>query len=81
MECEIDRRISAVAAVMLLLYQSVVVKRELSQKAKLSIYRSIYVPTPNYGHELWVMTKRIRSQIQAAIISFLHKVAGCSLRG
>jgi len=27
------------------LYRSVVVKRELSRKAKLSIYRSIYVPT------------------------------------
>ncbi|MEQ2246388.1 hypothetical protein ILYODFUR_038035 [Ilyodon furcidens] len=34
------------------LYRSVVVKRELSQKAKLSIY----VPTLIYGHELWVMT-------------------------
>ncbi|TWW59969.1 hypothetical protein D4764_05G0000590 [Takifugu flavidus] len=45
MEREIDRR-------------SVVVKRELSRKAKLSIYRSIFVPTLTYGHELWVMTKR-----------------------
>ena len=40
-------------------------KRELSRKAKLSIYRSIYVPTLTYGHELWVMTERIRSQIRA----------------
>ena len=39
---------------------------ELSQKAKLSIYRSIYVPTP--------------SRIQATEISFLHRVAGLSLR-
>ncbi|KAI3354199.1 hypothetical protein L3Q82_018738 [Scortum barcoo] len=31
----------------------VVVKKELSRKAKLSIYRSIYVPTLTYGHELW----------------------------
>ncbi|KAI3361864.1 hypothetical protein L3Q82_002189 [Scortum barcoo] len=30
-----------------------VVKKELSRKAKLSIYRSIYVPTLTYGHELW----------------------------
>ena len=47
---------------------------------KLSIYRSIYVPTLTYGHELWVMTERIRSQIQAAEMSFLCRVAGCSLR-
>jgi len=30
---------------------SIVVKRELSRKAKLSLYRSIYVPTLTYGHE------------------------------
>ncbi|KAI3351580.1 hypothetical protein L3Q82_020418 [Scortum barcoo] len=34
--------------------RTVVVKKELSRKAKLSIYRSIYVPTLTYGHELWV---------------------------
>ena len=62
------------------LYRSVVVKRELSRKAKLSIYRSIYVPTLTYGHELWVMTERIRSRIQASEMSFLRRVAGCSLR-
>ncbi|KAI3354568.1 hypothetical protein L3Q82_019072 [Scortum barcoo] len=33
--------------------RTVVVKKELSRKAKLSIYRSIYVPTLTYGHELW----------------------------
>jgi len=35
MEREIDRRICAVSAVMRALHQSVVVKKELSQKAKL----------------------------------------------
>ena len=40
-ECEIDRQIGAAAAVMRSLYWSVVVKRELTQKAKLSIYQSI----------------------------------------
>ncbi|KAK3554499.1 hypothetical protein QTP70_024405, partial [Hemibagrus guttatus] len=56
--------------------QSVVVKKELSRKAKLSIYQSVYVPTLTYGHELWVMTKRIRSRIQAAEMSFLRRVGG-----
>ena len=62
------------------LYRSVVVKRELSQKAKLSIYRSIYVPTLTYGHELWVVTERTRSRIQTAEMSFLRRVSGLSLR-
>ena len=55
-------------------------KRELNQKAKLSVYRAIFVPTLTYGHEVWVMTERIRSRIQAAEMSFLRRVAGVSLR-
>ncbi|XP_061762964.1 retrovirus-related Pol polyprotein from type-2 retrotransposable element R2DM isoform X1 [Nerophis ophidion] len=73
---EIDRRIGAASSVMRTLYRSVVVKKELSRKAKLSIYRSIYVPILTYGHELWVMTERIRSRVQAAEMSFLRRVAG-----
>ncbi|KAI3377359.1 hypothetical protein L3Q82_008400 [Scortum barcoo] len=72
MEREIDRRIGAASAVMRSVYRTVVVKKELSRKAKLSIYRSIYVPTLTYGHELWVMTERTRSRIQAAEMSFLR---------
>ncbi|CAM4603447.1 unnamed protein product [Leuciscus chuanchicus] len=79
-EREIDRRIGAASAVMRSLYRSVVVNKELSRKAKLSIYRSIYVPTLTYGHELWVMTERTRSRIQAAEMTFLRRVAGRSLR-
>ncbi|KAI3357120.1 hypothetical protein L3Q82_015585, partial [Scortum barcoo] len=37
-------------------------------------------PHLTYGHELWVMTERIRSRIQAAEMSFLRRVAGRSLR-
>ncbi|XDV26977.1 hypothetical protein PO909_030586 [Leuciscus waleckii] len=51
LERETDRRISAASAVMRSMYRSVVVKKELSRKAKLSIYRSIYVPTLTYGHD------------------------------
>ncbi|KAI3354725.1 hypothetical protein L3Q82_004509 [Scortum barcoo] len=54
MEREIDRRIGAASAVMRSVYRTVVVKKELSRKAKLSIYRSIYAfpPSPmvmNFG--------------------------------
>ncbi|KAK3546555.1 hypothetical protein QTP70_027318, partial [Hemibagrus guttatus] len=80
MDREIDRRIGAAAAVMRSMYRSVVVKKELRRKTKLSIYQSIYVPTLTYGHELWVMTERVRSRIQAAEMSFLRRVAGRSLR-
>ena len=78
-EREIDRRIGAASAVMRALHRSVVVKRELSRKAKLLIYQSIFVPTLTYGHELWVVTERTRSRVQAAEMSFLRRVAGLSL--
>lgn len=36
---------------------------------------------PNlHGHELWIMTVRMNSWIQAAEMSFLHKMAGFTLR-
>uniref|UniRef100_A0A8C9VLN8 Reverse transcriptase domain-containing protein n=1 Tax=Scleropages formosus TaxID=113540 RepID=A0A8C9VLN8_SCLFO len=79
-ERQVHRRIGAASAAMRSLYRSVVVKREPSRKAKLSIYRSIYVPTLTYGHELWIMTERMRSRIQAAEMSFLRRVAGRTLR-
>ncbi|TWW62225.1 hypothetical protein D4764_04G0008720 [Takifugu flavidus] len=80
MDQGVDRRIGAASAVIWTLHRSVVVKRELSQKAKLSIYRSIFVPTLTCGHELWVMTERTRSRVQVAEMSFLRRVAGLSLR-
>jgi len=39
-----------------------------------------YVPTLTYRHELWVVTERTRSRIQAAEMGFLSKVSGLSLR-
>lgn len=45
-----------------------IAQKELSHKAKLSINRSVYVLTAAYGHEVWVVTERTRSQIQAASV-------------
>ena len=58
---ELDTSIGKASAVMCQLYQSVVLKQELCTKAKLSVFRSVFVPILIYGHEYWVMTKRVRS--------------------
>lgn len=55
-----------------------VAKRELSQKAKISIYWSIYVPTLTYGHGMWVVTEITRLQIQATKTSFLLRMSSLS---
>ena len=52
MEQEVDRQLGASSTVMRALLWFVVVKGKLSQKAKLSIYWSIFVPTLADGHEI-----------------------------
>ena len=77
---EIDSRIGAAGAVLHALHRTVVMKRELSRKAKLSIYWSIFVPTLTYSHECWAVTERTRLRVQAAEMGFLRRAAGVSLR-
>lgn len=48
-----------------------VVKRELSWRAKLPIYQSVDIPNLTCGHELWV-----ESWMQAAEMSFLRRGPG-----
>ena len=50
------------------LYRSVVLKQELGTKAKLSVFRSVFVPILTYGSECWVMTERVRSLVQALLL-------------
>ena len=61
------------------LHYSVVMKRELSKKAKLSIFKAVFVPILTYGHESWVMTERMRSQVQASEMRFLRRIEGVTL--
>ena len=40
------------------------------------MYKSLYYPTLTYGHESWVLTDRMRSRVQAAVMRYLRRVAG-----
>ena len=76
---ELDTRIGKARAAMRALHYSVIMKRELSKKAKLSIFRTVFVPILTYVHESWVMTQRVRSQGQASEMRFLRKIEGVTL--
>ena len=77
---ELDKRIGKASAVMRALHNSVVMKRELSKKAKLSIFKAVFlVPILTYGHESWVMTERMLSQVQASEMRFLRRIEGITL--
>ena len=55
------------------LHYSIVIKRKLSKKSKLSIIKTVFVPILTYGHESWVMTERVRSQVQASEMRFYEE--------
>ena len=60
---ELDTHIGKARAVMRALDYSVIMNRELSKKAKLSIFKTVFVPIITYGHEFWVRTEKVRSQV------------------
>ena len=76
---ELDTRIGKASSVMRALHYSVVMKRELSKKAKVSIFKTVFVPILTYGHEFLVMTKRMRSRVQASEMRFLRRIEGVTL--
>lgn len=59
MKCEVDGWIDAASTVMQVLYWTIVATKELSKKAKLSIYQLLYVPALTFDHELWVVTEKV----------------------
>ena len=76
---ELDTRIGKASAVMRALHYSVVMKRELSKKEKFSIFKTVFVPIFTYCHESWLMIDRVRSQVQASKMRFLHRIGGVTL--
>ena len=71
---ELDTWIGKASAVMRALHYSIVMKRELSKKAKLWVFKTVFVPILTCGHESRVMTERMRSQVQASEMRFLRRI-------
>lgn len=70
--CDVLRPLLYLTCVCQVLDQTVVVSRELSHKAKLLIFQSMYVSTFTYGHELWGGDrKKLRLQKWVAEMNFL----------
>ena len=68
---KLDTRIGKASAVI----RSVVLKRKRCTKAKLSVFKSVFVSILTCGHEYWVTTKKG----QATEMGFLQKFGGLSL--
>ena len=51
-------------------------KREISGKTKITVYKTVFVPTLTFGCETWVLTKSMKSKLQAMEMKYLRRVAG-----
>ena len=76
---ELDIQIGKASAVTWALHYLIVTKQELSKKAKLSIFKTVFVPILTDSHKSWVMTKRVRLQVQAFEMRFSWRIEGVTL--
>ena len=49
------------------------------EKGKALNFQSSFCPYSHFGHESWVMTERVRSQVQASETRFLRRIEGVTL--
>jgi len=74
---KIDTRIGKAKEALRERYRSAVTKqRNFSSTAKLSVFKSVFVLILTYGHESWVLTERILSQVQAPEMGVLRRAHG-----
>ena len=73
---ELNTRTGEASAVLCQLYRSVILKRELCTKAKLSVFRKVFVLILIYGYECWVLSNDRKSEIR---LKAVRKVRGLSL--
>ena len=52
--------------------------REISREAKVTVFEAVTIPTLMYGCEVWVLTEREKSRLQATEMRMLRKIAGVS---
>uniref|UniRef100_A0A146KQ35 RNA-directed DNA polymerase from mobile element jockey n=1 Tax=Lygus hesperus TaxID=30085 RepID=A0A146KQ35_LYGHE len=77
---EINARVAAAGK----LYQAVnskfLRKREVTDRTKVSVYKSTYVPILTHSCESWATTSKTESRIQAAEMRYLRRVVGATRR-
>ena len=74
-EQEIKNRITQATRTYYQINKTIINKKEVSKKTKMQIYQTIYLPTLLYGCETWPRAATTDSQIQAAEMKYLRRVA------
>jgi hypothetical protein len=50
--------------------------KEITERTKLSVYKSTFSPILSFASETWVLNKKYKSKIQTMEMRFLRKVVG-----
>ena len=79
MEKELDARLAKYSKNVGLLYP-LLKERDIPEKVKVTIYKTVLRPILTYGCEAWVLIKRRKSKIQAAEMRVLRLIYGVTLR-
>ena len=76
---EINGRISKMSQNVIMMYR-LLKDRNVPKKAKLLIHMIILRPILLYGHDSWILTKKLKSKITAADVTVLILVKGVTRR-
>lgn len=77
---EIKHRISKGNRTYYQINNTLIGKKEISIKAKMHLYKTIYTPTLLYSSETWTMTDKQKSKITTAEMRYLRRVVGKTRR-
>nr|CAH7761708.1 unnamed protein product [Callosobruchus chinensis] len=70
----LGERISGAGKLFWALNRSCFSKRELSIKTKLKVYKTLVLPVLLWGSESWVLSKRMKQQLQTMEMKFLRRI-------
>ena len=75
-ELEIQKRLHSTSKLYFILKNTIIGKKEISHKTKITVYKTIYRPTLMFGSESWTLNESQKSRIQAMEMRYLRKVKG-----
>jgi hypothetical protein len=79
-EIDINERVQKTIKTYHMMRQNFIKKKEISKKTKITIFKTIYRPILTYGSETWVLTRQMKSKIQAIEMKYLRAVKGITRR-
>ena len=79
-EAEISERISTAMKIYYALNRNFKDESNCKKKTKVNVYKSIFCSILTYSCENWMLTKDIKSRIQAAEMKYLRRIKGIARR-